>query len=249
MPTSIVFLGAKPVGYDCFHYLIENSSALNVRISGLQTHSRPEFGNEKDLAALALQHDIPLLPSLDDLPECDIIYSVQYNELLKERHLKKAKKIAVNLHLAPLPEYRGCNQFSFAIMDEASSFGVSIHKIDTRIDHGDLLFQHRFPIPENCWVDELYDLTVTAASNLFKNSIPDLVKGTYRLIPQQSLVEKYGSSLHFRSEINALKEIDLNAPREEIEKRVRATDMQGFEPPFCRIGGRKYFFNRQSGIS
>ncbi|MBX9448199.1 MAG: hypothetical protein KL787_00100 [Taibaiella sp.] len=113
-----------------------------------------------------------ILSSLDEIPECDIIYSVQHHEILKTQHIRKARSLALNLHLAPLPEYRGCNQFSFAIMDEARSFGVSIHRIDERIDHGALLFEKRFSISPDIWVEDLYQKSVNAGIELFKETLP-----------------------------------------------------------------------------
>lgn len=240
--TKIVFLGSKPIGYACLQYLIESRSKLNIDIPAIRTRSRKEFDSTKNLEILAGQYQIPVLSSLDDIPECDIIYSVQHHELLLGKHLSKARKIAVNLHLAPLPEYRGCNQFSFAIMDEAQEFGATIHEINTKIDNGDILFQTRFPIPEKCWVNELYELTVSESLDLFKNTLEQLLNGEYQKTPQESLIEKYGSSLHFRSEIDKLKVIDLNASKKEIEKQIRATYMPGFEPPFCFIEGKKLYF-------
>lgn len=244
MNTKIVFLGSKPIGYDCLQFLIENKDIFNIEISAVGTQTRKEFDPEKNLGLLAEQHGIPCLDSLDKLPECDIIYSVQHHQLLRQQHLDKAKRIAVNLHLAPLPEYRGCNQFSFAIIDEATEFGVSLHEIDTRIDHGDLLFQTRFPIPENCWVNELYGLTVQKGFQLFKDSLNDLIKGNYKKTPQQTLIKKYGGAIHFRNEINNLKIIDLGATKNEIEKRIRATYMPGFEPPYCLINGEQFYFKK-----
>jgi methionyl-tRNA formyltransferase len=131
MPTQIVFLGSKPIGYHCLQFLLEHQHELNIEVTGLCTRLRSEFGGDNDLSQLAKQYNVRVLPSLNDIPECDIIYSVQHHELLRSQHISKARKIAVNLHLAPLPEYRGCNQFSFAIMDDAKEFGATIHEIDT----------------------------------------------------------------------------------------------------------------------
>jgi methionyl-tRNA formyltransferase len=242
MATKIVFLGSKPIGYRCLQYLLNHKDVLNIEIVGLRTRLRTEFGDGNDLSALAEEYKIPLIDSLDEIPECDIIYSVQHHELLKASHIQKAAKIAVNLHLAPLPEYRGCNQFSFAIMDEVKEFGVSIHEIDTRIDHGSLLFEERFSMPENCWVNDLYELTFSAAIRLFETSISDLIQGKYAKIPQSELLKTRKEHLHFRNEIQQLKQIDLNESAGTIEKTIRATYMPGFEPPFALIGNKKIYF-------
>lgn len=240
---KVVFLGSKPIGYECLAYLIEQQEALNITIAGILTNTRKEFGNAHDLTQLAADNSIPVLAGLDDLPDCDIIYSVQYHQILKQHHINRARQISVNLHMAPLPEYRGSNQFSFAIIDEKEEFGTTIHKIDTRIDHGDILFQKRFRIPENCWVNDLYDLTYTASLNLFRQTLGHIITGNYKLVPQQLLVAKYGTSLHYRREMSDIKVIDLGWEQAKIERYIRATAMPGFEPPYFIIDGKKIHVN------
>ena len=242
---KIIFLGSKPIGYECFAYLISQREALNIEIAGLLTHSRKEFGNAHDLNILANEYKIPILESLKDLTECDIMYSVQYHEILRQEHLDKARQITVNLHMAPLPEYRGSNQFSFAIIENKKEFGATIHQVDTQIDHGDILFQKRFPIPENCWVGDLYQLTYNASLNLFRQTLGHIVTGNYKPLPQELLIAKYGTGLHYRKEMAALKTIDLAWDKEKTERYIRATSMPGFEPPFCIIDGKKIHFTPQ----
>jgi len=243
MPQKkIVFLGSKPIGYECLAYLISQKEALDIEITGLLTRSRKEFGNAHDLNILAEEHKIPVLDSLADLPECDILYSVQYHEVLTQQHIDKAQELAVNLHMAPLPEYRGANQFSFAIIEQKIDFGATIHKIDDQIDHGDILFQKRFPIPENCWVGDLYKLTYDASVNLFRETLAQVVSGNYSPVPQELLAAKFGTSTHYRKEMAALKQIDLVWSKEKIERHIRATSMPGFEPPYCIIDGEKVHF-------
>jgi methionyl-tRNA formyltransferase len=240
---KVIFLGSKPIGYDCLAHLISQQHVLGFQIGGIMTQERKEFGSGNNLKELAEQNQIPVFTDLSQLPDCDIIYSVQYHQILKQEHIAKAAQIAVNLHMAPLPEYRGSNQFSFAIIDGKAEFGTTIHRIDTRIDHGDLLFQKRFPIPRNCWVNELYQLTYNASLNLFKQTLGHIISGNYQPISQQVLVGKFGTSLHFRNEMEALKHISLEWDSEKIERHIRATSMPGFEPPYCTIGGEKVYFS------
>lgn len=240
---KIVFLGSKPIGYQCFQYLLLQQESLNVEVVGLLTQTRNEFAGNNDLATLAKKFEVPLINSLEEMPECDIIYSVQYHEILKAEHIAKAKQIAVNLHMAPLPEYRGSNQFSFAIMDGKEEFGTTIHQMDPRIDHGDILFQRRFAIPRNCWAFQLYELTVEASYKLFCTTLSHVVSGNFRKVPQADLVASKGTSLHYRHEIVDLKRIDLNWDEAKIKLHIRATTMPGFEPPYCEVNKRKIYFS------
>jgi len=238
---KVVFLGSKPIGYQCFAYLLAMQEKLGIEITGLITHSRKEFGDAQDLNELAIENNIPILENEDAIPECDIIYSVQHHRILTATQISKATQAAVNLHMAPLPEYRGSNQFSFAILDGKKEFGTTIHLIDPRIDHGDLLFQKRFPIPAGCWVYDLYQLTFNASIKLFTQTLGHIIKGIYTPVSQESLIHKYGTSLHLRKEINELKVIDMDWDKKKIERHILATSMPGFEPPYCIINGQKVY--------
>lgn len=243
-PKSILFLGSKPIGYRCLEYLLRVREDLNISVIGVLTQARKEFDPDQDLAALASQHGIPVLSSLDDLPECDILYSVQYHRILTEAHIQKARDVAVNLHMAPLPEYRGCNQFSFAIAEDRKEFGATLHVIDTRIDHGDIIAEKRFAIPEDCWVNELYDLTFDASLALFRESLNGLVSGNYSRTPQSSLIERRGTAIHYRKDIDMLKQIDLAWPADRIGRHIRATSMPGFDPPYAMLGNTRIYFSQ-----
>ncbi len=242
MAQTIVFLGSKPIGYESLQFLLENQKDLDIEVIAVGTKARSEFSGNNDLAQLASTYNIALIEHPDQIPECDIICSVQYHKILKQQHIDKAKKIAINLHLAPLPEYRGCNQFSFAIFDDRKEFGVTLHEIDTGIDHGDILFEKRFAIPDKCWVNDLYNLSVEQGLALFKDKMPLVVKGDYSKIPQQELEYIKPSQTHYRKEIDALKTINLEDDLDTTERRIRATMMPGFEPPFYIENGEKIYY-------
>ena len=176
------------------------------------------------------------------LDTVDIIISIQYHKILSLNHIKKAKDLAVNLHMAPLPEYRGCNQFSYAIIEGKKIFGTTIHKMDKGIDNGDILFENRFEVPKNCWIEDLYKITYEKSLKLFKQSLPKIISLNFVSVPQDSLIKKRGTSLHFRKEIEHLKKIDLSWNKNKIEKHIRATSMKGFEPPYFKLNEKKIYF-------
>ncbi len=242
--TKIVFLGAKPIACECLQFLLNNTNEFNIDIIAISTKENKAFDSEITLEKMAESNNIPLFFDVNEMPDCDIIISVQYPFILKQQHIEKAKQVAINLHMAPLPEYRGCNQFSFAILENKKEFGATLHIIDSGIDSGDILFEERFLIPENCWVNELYNLTFEASIQLFKKQIFNIISPNYEPIPQQNLIAKRGTSLHFRKEINKLKEIDMALSVVEINKFIRATLMPGFEPPYFFKENKKIFLDK-----
>ena len=243
---TILFLGSKPVGYQCFLHLLQSQIALEIKVAGLLTQQRSEFSGEADLQALAGEWGVPVLDSPEDLPECDFIYSVQYHKILKQEQIAQAKEAAFNLHMAPLPEYRGANQFSVALLDGRTEFGTTIHLMTPRIDQGAVLFEKRFPVPPDCWVEDLYKLTEAASVQLFKDTLPQIVAGEYQPVSQSDLEGERGTSLHFKKEMALLKEIDLNQSEVAIYQQLRAVYMPGFEPPFGMLAGEKIYFVREA---
>lgn len=247
---KIVFLGSKPIGFKCLEFLINNADTLNINIVSVFTNDNKIFNSEMSVKSLAIKNGIPIYENIDDIlkiEEVDFIISIQYHQILLTKHICKAKKLSINLHMAPLPEYRGCNQFSFAIINEDSEFGTTIHRIDEGIDSGDIIFEKRFPIPKNCFVKELYDLTEKFSFELFSDKIKDIFTDNYKLIPQSKFIDRK-SSIHYRKEMTTLKKIDLEWEKDKIFRYIRATSMPGFEPPFAVYKNKIIEFNIKNTI-
>ena len=234
----IVFLGAKPVAYRCLDFLLKNEISLDAKVIAVLTNDTKMNDPAFDIGTLCQQNETPILKSLDELPQSDLLISIQYREILKKHHIETSK-LAINLHMAPLPEYRGCNQFSFAIANGDKEFGTTIHELVEKIDGGDIIAESRFTIPGDCFVNELFELTAEKSVTLFEQEIGNILSGNFSRVPQQTLIDERGTSYNNRTSINSLKEIDLNWDREKIERHIRATSMPGYEPPFAIIGERR----------
>ncbi len=244
--STIVFLGAKEIGTYCLQYLLDNAGDLSIEILAVVGRKNKALDGEISVVDLAEQHNIELFSTVNDIPQADYIISVQHNEILKERHIAQANKLAVNLHMAPLPEYRGCNQFSFAIIDNAEEFGTTLHVLDTGIDSGDILFERRFPLAKDSWVEDLFQKTLAESKLLFSEHIGQLFSESYTRTPQKDLEASRGTSYHFRNEINEAKIIDENWSLEKKKRHIRATFKEGFEPPYSIIEGKKKYYSKDT---
>ncbi|MEY2898949.1 MAG: hypothetical protein RL138_1002 [Bacteroidota bacterium] len=240
---KVVFLGGKSIGFYCLQELVRQSDTLGLEVVAILSNSQTKLNATGTVESIATQYGIPVLAHEDELlsmPKVDFLISVQYHRILKKEHLKRAKQAAINLHMAPLPEYRGCNQFSFAIADEAKIFGTTLHLMKPGVDDGDILFEKRFKIPADIFVKELYDMTEKASKQLFKKSLSMLISGDYTPTPQASLIAKRGTKFIKRKDIEQLKCIDLKWSQEKIDRHIRATYFPPFEPPYMLIKGEKY---------
>jgi methionyl-tRNA formyltransferase len=243
--NKIAFLGSKEVGYSALNYLIKNAVNLDVELVAVLSNDRKLNSTDKSVIQLAKSHHIPILQTADELiqiSEIDFLISVQYHEILNQKHIDCAKKLAINLHMAPLPEYRGCNQFSFAIIDDAKEFGTTLHVLESGIDSGDILFESRFPIAEDETIPTLHQKTTSKSITLFEDTISDILTGNYTAKSQKSFYNIRPHNFHLRSEINDIKIIDLSWDEDKIDRYVRATYFPPFPSPYAVIDGEKVAF-------
>ncbi|RCW86931.1 methionyl-tRNA formyltransferase [Halanaerobium sp. DL-01] len=239
---KIIFMGNKPIGYKCLNILIENS---NIEILGVLTKKLSQdvwWDSKYRVAKLSKENNIPIL-NLDELQnmDFDFIFSVQYHKILKREILVLPKHESINLHMAPLPDYRGCNQFTFAIINQEKDFGTTLHIMDEGVDSGDILYEKRFEIDSNIVVGDLYKLTEKKSVELFEENIENIINLDYKPIPQDKLIESRSLHYYERKDIYDIKELDLSWSKEKIYRYVRALDFPPFEPPYIKFNKKKIF--------
>lgn len=241
---KILFLGSKPIGYKCLEFLLQKAALLDCEVVGVLSNDNQRFDNSLSIRKLAIENKIPIIDELDailDLKDVDFILSVQYHLILRQEHIDVAKEMAINLHMAPLPEYRGCNQFSFALFNQAQIFGTTLHRLESGIDSGPIIAERRFEIETGQDVKSLYDRTFEESELLFKANIKNILSGNFKLVDQSKLFIDRGVKTYYRKDIVKLREIDLNDSAEVIIRKVNATAMPGFEPPSTAFEGKKYY--------
>jgi methionyl-tRNA formyltransferase len=101
-----------------------------------------------DLAAR--RHGLPLV-SDEDLyaappADVDLVVSFLYWRLIREPLISLGRIGCLNLHPAPLPDFRGLGGYNVAVLEGLREWGVSCHFVDERFDTGDLVEVERFAI-------------------------------------------------------------------------------------------------------
>lgn len=83
----------------------------------------------------------------------------------------------LNVHLAPLPKYRGRHPMHWALIDGASEFGVTIHRMDEAFDSGAIIWQKMVAISPGMSVAELRSVLMDELAANFGNFIMAHQKG------------------------------------------------------------------------
>lgn len=107
--------------------------------------------------------------------EPDWFLSVLWPEIIKPDALERHPYI--NLHPAPLPEYRGCNSYAHAIINGETEYGVTLHYMDEGVDTGPIIASPRFPILPDDTGRSLHDRAQLTALDMFESWWPILREG------------------------------------------------------------------------
>ena len=91
------------------------------------------------------QSDIDLRQTLQSFSP-DVVITISYGKLIKEAELALPKQGWVNLHFSLLPRYRGAAPVQRALLDGASSTGVTVFKLDRGMDTGPIYRQREYPL-------------------------------------------------------------------------------------------------------
>jgi methionyl-tRNA formyltransferase len=134
----------------------------------------PEPTWTDSLTEWAENNGVPVIGSgdyrdIDNDIEIDLAMSVFYGKIIKKPFIDRCVSI-INLHNAPLPNYRGVRPINWALFNEETEHGVTIHKIHEGIDDGDILGRVTYPIyPEIEEVEDVYQKSLEYGWLLFKD--------------------------------------------------------------------------------
>lgn len=126
-------------------------------------------------------------------PEANIV--VAYGQLLPETILSLPPHGCLNLHASLLPKYRGPAPIPWAIIREETVTGVSIMRIELRMDAGPVLLQQAEPIGPRDTAGSLGDRLATIGAELLCRALDQVACGTARPIPQDERLATYAPKL------------------------------------------------------
>jgi hypothetical protein len=121
--------------------------------------------------------------------EPDFYLSILWPHIIRPEAL--ALHHYINLHPAPLPEYRGLNSCPHAIINGETEFGVTLHYMDSGIDTGPIIASPRFDILPDDTGRSLYDRTQVHALDMFEKQWPRIKTGVAPSVTQPSYGRYY----------------------------------------------------------
>lgn len=173
----------------------------------------------------------------------ELLFSFYFRNMISQRVLDLPTAGALNMHGSLLPKYRGRAPVNWVLVHGERETGVTLHYMDAKPDHGDVVAQQRVPITRDDTALTLTHKVAAAAREILRTSYPLLVAGTAPRVPQQ-----HGSSTYFGGRKPADGEIDWTRSAESIRNLVRAVTTP-WPGAFAALRGKRVFVWRAEVVS
>ena len=123
-----------------------------------------------------------IVKSLEEKPDVGVLAS--YGRILKKEELNKPKHGILNLHPSLLPKYRGPSPVQTALLNCEQKTGLTIIKMDEKIDHGPIVSQFKEEIRPDDTTTSLYQRLFTAGAQVLNTILPVYLEGKIEMRKQ-----------------------------------------------------------------
>lgn len=156
------------------------------------------------------------LDSLRSL-NADLCVVAAYGQILKRELLEIPRLGAVNIHASLLPKYRGAAPIHHAIKAGETESGITIFKIEPRLDAGPILLMEPSPIGPEETSGEVHDRLAERAAPLILQVAEQLEQGTTTPVTQPKTAPSLAPKMHKSSGT-----IDWTLSAKQIHDHIRA---------------------------
>jgi methionyl-tRNA formyltransferase len=199
-PRVVVF-GYHDIGAVCLEVLLGQGADIVAVVTHRDDPAETIWF--ASVAALAASRGIPVFTP-DDPREpwfvekiCrlrpDMLFSFYYRHLLPQALLDLPGLGAINLHGSLLPKYRGRAPINWVLVHGETITGVTLHYMDARADHGDIIAQRSVPIAIEDTALTLSHKLTEAARRLLADTHPLIRSGhAPRIRQDHSAATRFG---------------------------------------------------------
>lgn len=201
-PGNFLALGIKYIIYKFLNYIAVSFFKGNFPgVFSVEHFVRKNNIRIINIRNINSKESLKFLESLN----IDIIFSVAASQIFKENILKLPKVGCFNIHTSKLPKNRGMmpNFWSLLNYDRDKFSAVTIHKMNEKLDDGDILIQKEFSLDPRESLDSLIKRTKKLSAETFLKAVEllggeslkliknDSSEATYNTFPQKEDVLKF----------------------------------------------------------
>ncbi|WP_182199782.1 methionyl-tRNA formyltransferase [Paraliobacillus salinarum] len=118
---------------------------------------------------------------------CDLFVSMSFNQIFKKEIMNMPKFKTINCHAGKLPFYRGRNILNWALINDETEFGITVHYVDEGIDTGDIIIQRCFDITDHDDYNTLLDKAYNECAIILYDAIKLIQEGKHTPFKQKDI--------------------------------------------------------------
>ena len=195
MPLKIVFMGTPEFSAPTLDSLIKNKfNIVEVYSQPPKKSKRGQKINPAPIELFCKKKKIKLnnpinLKSAEELKifkqlSPDIAVVVAYGQKIPREFLNIPKFGFINIHASLLPKWRGAAPIQRAIMSGEKKIGVSIMKIEEKLDSGPVLASKELELNQNATHGEIEKKLSIMGANLLIESLKNIEDGNSKFVDQ-----------------------------------------------------------------
>ena len=195
MSLKIVFMGTPEFSVPALEALINNKfEILSIYTQPPKKSKRGQKINISPVQKFSEKNNLPVRnpENLNNEEEynfiknlsADLAVVVAYGKLIPTNILKTTRLGFVNIHASLLPKWRGAAPIQRAIMNGDKKTGVSIMKIEDKLDSGPILASKELVLDHNAIYGEIQKKLSLMGSDLLIESLKNIENGKAKFIDQ-----------------------------------------------------------------
>ena len=119
----------------------------------------------------------------ESIKDADAVFTCEYRKAIPQKYVDKY--MFLNCHAGILPKYRGFSANPWAIMNGEQQIGYTIHRMDEKLDNGDIYYVGKFPISYQQTYADLYDTIFDDMIDRIPGILAGIYEGTIRATKQE----------------------------------------------------------------
>ncbi|HIJ70277.1 MAG TPA: methionyl-tRNA formyltransferase [Planctomycetes bacterium] len=189
---KIIFWGNGNRGKNCLEAL--NNEGYEIPL--VVCHTGPSIVRDS-ADALGIETISPQNPNEAEVQkylqqfDADLFVLAAYGKILKQQTIDIPKLMCLNLHGGRLPEYRGSSPMNWVLINGEDSFGLSIIKVDSGVDTGDVLAERSFEVSINDTICDLHNIANEQFPLMLLEAIEKIEQGGYEFKRQDNSSASY----------------------------------------------------------
>lgn len=181
---KVVFFGTPEYVLPILEILYKAFNVLAVVTQPPRKVGRDQRLTFSPVDDFAHKRNVEIIFEPNNVPVSDLGVCAAYGKIISKEALNKFKYGILNIHPSLLPKYRGASPIQAAIVSGDTQTGVTIIKMDEKMDHGPVVTQFKEEILPEDTADSLRKRLFERSAQVLLDLIPNFTKGRINLKEQ-----------------------------------------------------------------